>query len=82
MYLFDLFWPFRSYYYEEETENGNKKVKFDSRIDWFKNLSYDKMTKVIDDLQELLDKFKEIRKTNLQKEIEATESKLKRLKEI
>lgn len=40
------------------------------------------MTKVIDDLQELLDKFKEIRKTNLQKEIEATESKLKRLKEI
>ena len=33
MYLFDLFWPFRSYYYEEETEDGNKKVKFDSRID-------------------------------------------------
>ena len=54
----------------------------DSRIEVFKKLSFDKMESIISDLESLLSEMKDIRKSKLEKEIQETEEKLKKLKGI
>lgn len=62
-------WPFEKRYFA-----------IGGDLEWFKNLDYSEMSEIIESTGKALGEMKKIRKTQLDKEIQETEKKLKRLK--
>lgn len=71
-------WPFTTV----TTTSNSSESSIDLRLKAFKRLSFEKMDSVIQDLTELLEEMKEVRKEKLSDEISKTEEYLKSLKEI
>jgi hypothetical protein len=78
--LSDLLWNSWQALEKIDNNNDNNNKEKDSRIEWFKLQSYDRMDATIKDLEKLIDEMKLIRKSKLDKEIEDTEARLKCLK--